>query len=302
MTTIAQVLTTAQQQLTGGDCVVGNARLDAEILLAFVMGRDRTYLFTWPEQEVTTDQQSQFAKLFGRRVCGEPIAYITGKKEFWSLPLEVNTSTLIPRPETELLVELALQKFSYGNAANSALDVFDLGTGTGAIALALAKEKPKWKVFACDVKPEVIQLAERNAQALNIKNIIFFVSDWFSCVGTEIKNQSFDLVISNPPYIDPADVHLSEGDVRFEPGSALVSGNHGLADIEKIIKQSSNYLKERGWLMLEHGFAQGAAVRILLKNFSYHAIETFPDIAGKERVTIGQKEFTSQQPGSEHHG
>jgi len=291
MTTIATALTHAQQQLLRAD--TDSARLDAEILLSTVLDCDRSYLYTWPQKELTSTQDDLFSTKLQRRISGEPVAYITGKKEFWSLMLEVNASTLIPRPETELLIAVALRKFSDKETTNNFIEVLDLGTGTGAIALALAKEMPAWQILACDVKPEVVHLAQHNVRALGIHNVTCVASDWFS----HINNKTFDLIVSNPPYIDALDEHLLQGDVRFEPRTALVADKNGLADLERIIEQSIVYLKSAGWLMVEHGFTQGAAVRALFDRFAYSAIETFTDLAGKDRVTIGKKSFGEQTHG-----
>jgi len=275
MMTIAQALTKTQQQLANSD----TARLDAELLLAHVIGRDRVYLFTWPERELASVQETCLAQLAGRRIQGEPIAYIVGKKEFWSLTLDVNSTTLIPRPETELLVELALQKLPADGCK-----IIDLGTGTGAIALALAKERPQWQVIASDETAQIVELAKANACALGLEKITFVVSDWFD----NLVEKDFDLVISNPPYVDADDVHLSQGDVRFEPKSALVAAKQGLFDIETIIANAKGYLKPQGWLMLEHGYNQGESVRNIFADNSYVHIETCCDLAGHERVTIGR--------------
>jgi len=291
MTTIASVLTNAQQQLLGAD--TDSARLDAEILLSDVLNCDRTYLYTWPQKQLTSAQSDLFSTKLQKRISGEPIAYITGKKEFWSLMLEVNSSTLIPRPETELLIEVALRKFSDKETANNFIEVLDLGTGTGAIALALAKEKPAWQVLACDVQQEAVHLAQRNVRALGIHNVTCVISDWFS----HVHNKIFDLIASNPPYIDALDEHLHQGDVRFEPRAALVADKNGLADLEKIIEQSISYLKSGGWLMLEHGNLQAASVRLLFNQYNFISVETFTDLAGKDRVTIGQKSFRDSMYG-----
>ena len=280
MTTLAQSLRSAEKNLDNTD----TAMLDAELLLASVLACNRSYLFTWPEKLLTSAQQHQFETLINRRAGGEPIAYLLGKKEFWSLTLEVNASTLIPRPETELLVEMALHKLP-----KTSIRVIDLGTGTGAIALALAKERPQWQIIACDKTVEIIELARRNAAALALPNVSCVQSDWFDnlCVDNNAL-QGFDLVISNPPYIDADDEHLSAGDVRFEPRSALVAARQGLADIEHISRQARHYLNRGGWLMLEHGYAQAAAVRELLQTLNYADIETVRDLVGHERVTMGR--------------
>lgn len=274
MINLAQSLRNAQHQLINSD----TAALDAELLLSSVLSCDRSYLFTWPEKLLSEAQEHHFEKLIKRRAAGEPIAHLLGKKEFWSILLEVNASTLIPRPETELLVEMALQKLPHTSCR-----VIDLGTGTGAIALALAKERPQWHIVACDKVPAIVELANRNRLSLALQNVSCVLSHWFDSIPVRF----FDLVISNPPYIDVSDVHLSEGDVRFEPRSALVAANQGLADIEHITGQAKRYLNSGGWLMLEHGYRQAEQVRHLFKTLGYSNVETFCDLAGHERATLG---------------
>jgi release factor glutamine methyltransferase len=275
MITLAQSLKNAQKKLIDTD----TAPLDAELLMSSVLACDRSYLFAWPEKLLTSSQENNFEQLIRRRARGEPVAYLIGKKEFWSMMLEVNASTLIPRPETELLVEIALQKLP-----DTSRRIIDLGTGTGAIALALAKERPQWHITACDRTPEIVELAKRNAESLSLLNVTCVLSNWFD----SITQQNFDLVISNPPYIDSSDQHLSQGDLRFEPHTALVADKGGLADIEKISRQAMLFLNKNGWLMLEHGFAQAQQVRNLFKMLDYAEIETICDLASHERVTIGR--------------
>lgn len=259
--------------------VSDSARVDIEILLAHVLKKDRTWLYTWPEKNVETDQHFQLLKLISRRAMGEPIAYLVGKKGFWSLELEVNKTTLIPRPETELLVELALKKLP-----NTSANVLDLGTGTGAIALALAKEKPQAHVLGVDRLTDAVELAQRNAKRNDIKNAEFIQSNWFE----KIAAKKFDLIVSNPPYIDPNDPHLSQGDVRFEPVSALVSENQGFSDLKYIIFQARKFLSPGCFLLVEHGYRQGEKVRELFASYGYVAIETSRDLADRDRVTQGQ--------------
>lgn len=249
--------------------------------MAQVLKKDRTYLYTWPERELTCDQQRAFDQLVEHRSEGEPVAYLTGEQEFWSLPLKTHRQTLIPRPETELLVEQALALELADKAR-----VLDLGTGTGAIALALASERPDWQISAVDRIAESVSLARENAARLNLK-IKVYQSDWFSAVPA---SDSFSLIVSNPPYIDAADEHLQRGDVRFEPASALVAGEQGLADIRHISEQALRYLVPSGYLLLEHGWQQAGDVRARLLSLGYRKVRSVCDLAGIERITIGQKE------------
>ena len=281
MPSIAQMLATAQGALSvNSKCGGDGARLDAEVLLAHVLRKDRAYLYTWPEQQIPTREQHQYMALVTQRVQGMPIAYLCGQRSFWSLDLAVNHSTLIPRPETELLVETALRLCSA-----TAARVIDLGTGTGAIALALAKERPHWQLTACDKYPGAMALLRRNLQAQGFNNVHCVQSDWFE----QIADRDFDLVISNPPYVDEADPHLQQGDVRFEPRTALVSAQQGLADIIHLCEQAQWHLQPGGWLLLEHGYQQGAAVRQLMQQQGYENISTLPDLNQHERITIGSK-------------
>lgn len=260
-------------------------RLDIEIFLTHILQKNRTYLFTWPEQELTAEQEKTFSEFFARRLTGEPVAHIIGQREFWSLPLMVNNSTLIPRPDTELLVEATLGLFTE-DETNQSRRLLDLGTGTGAIVLALAHEKKSWQCIGVDKELAAVELAAKNREQLNVLNVKILQSDWFSALANEAP---FDIIVSNPPYIDPDDSHLSEGDVRFEPLSALVAGNKGLADLEFIIAQAPNYLTPNGWLLVEHGHDQGAAVRDLFSASHFDDVNTFRDFGRNERVTVGRK-------------
>ncbi|HBC6650917.1 TPA: peptide chain release factor N(5)-glutamine methyltransferase, partial [Escherichia coli] len=227
-------------------------RRDAEILLEHVTGRGRTFILAFGETQLTDEQCQQLDALLTRRRDGEPIAHLTGVREFWSLPLFVSPATLIPRPDTECLVEQALARLP-----EQPCRILDLGTGTGAIALALASERPDCEITAVDRMPDAVSLAQRNAQHLAIKNIHILQSDWFSALA----GQQFAMIVSNPPYIDEQDPHLQQGDVRFEPLTALVAADSGMADIVHIIEQSRNALVSGGFLLLEHGWQQGEAVR-----------------------------------------
>ncbi|MFA0995194.1 MULTISPECIES: peptide chain release factor N(5)-glutamine methyltransferase [Pseudomonas syringae group] len=257
------------------------ARLDIELLLAAALGKPRSFLHTWPERIVSTEAAVAFAGYMQRRRTGEPVAYILGQQGFWKLDLEVAPHTLIPRPETEMLVEAALELVP----AFAPAQVLDLGTGTGAIALALANERQQWKVTAVDRVPEAVALAERNRQRLQLDNAQVLNSHWFSA----LEGRQFDLIISNPPYIADADPHLSAGDVRFEPSSALTAGSDGLDDLRTIIADASAHLNADGWLLLEHGYDQGPAVRELLIHHGFERIQTRRDLGEHERITFGCK-------------
>ncbi|MDO8344026.1 MAG: peptide chain release factor N(5)-glutamine methyltransferase [Cellvibrio sp.] len=276
---IAQCL----QLSTELDAVSDSARLDIELLLCHVLKKNRTYLFTWPDKTLLPEQTEEFLQFFNRRKSGEPIAHILGQREFWSLPLTVNNSTLIPRPDTELLVELVLELFADDSVQQRSC--LDLGTGTGAIVLAVASEKPGWQLVGVDKSADAVALAEKNRSALQFANVQILHSDWFSAIPA----QQFDVIVSNPPYIDPQDPHLDQGDVRFEPRSALIADNNGLADIELIVQQSWNYLREQGWLLLEHGYDQGQVVRDLFRARGFVQVETRRDLGGNERVSLGKK-------------
>lgn len=254
-------------------------QLDAAVILCYVLDKPRSYLLTWPERSIASDQFEVFVKLIARRCEGEPVAYITGSREFWSLPLKVSPSTLIPRPDTERLVELALDK-----AVEIKGDILDLGTGTGAIALALASELPQTQVIGVDLQPDAVLLAQTNATQLAIENCRFFQSSWFDSLTSGTK---FAVIVSNPPYIDQNDPHLTQGDVRFEPITALVAGDNGLADIRHIATYAREYLLDGGWLLFEHGYEQGEVVRNCLLELGYSEVVTAQDYAGLDRVTMG---------------
>lgn len=255
-------------------------RRDAEILLGFVTGKARTFILAFGETPLTDEQQEQLAGLLARRVRGEPVAHLIGEREFWSLPLFVSPATLIPRPDTECLVEQALARLPAAPCR-----ILDLGTGTGAIALALASERPDCQVTAVDLIPEAVALAQRNADHLGIRNIEIVQSRWFSA----LEGQTFSLIVSNPPYIDAQDPHLAQGDVRFEPLSALVAADNGLADLHTLIKDAPRYLLPQGWLLLEHGWQQGAAVREIFARYGWQQVETCRDYGDNERLTLGRR-------------
>lgn len=256
-------------------------RLDLELLLAAALNKPTSYLHTWPEKLVNQQELTLFNEYLQKRLQGEPIAYILGEQGFWSLDLQVGKQTLIPRPDTELLVETCLNH----TPKDKVLHILDLGTGTGAIALAIASERPLTQVVGVDFIEAAIQLAEKNRARLKLTNVEFIQSNWFS----HLIGQQFNIIVSNPPYIASDEPHLVEGDVRFEPKSALISGKDGLDDIRKIIQQAPDYLLENGWLFFEHGYQQAKAVQQLLAERGFINISTFYDLGGNERVTGGQR-------------
>lgn len=271
-----------------------SARLDAELLLCHVLDCDRTYLFTWSDKVVNEQDVVHFNQLVKRREKGEPIAHITGFREFWSLNFEVSPATLIPRPDTEVLVESALDyalarlsevsnELSTNAHTSHQFKGLDLGTGTGAIALSLASELPNWHWLAVDLIDDAVALAKRNATLNDITNCDITQSSWFE----NIPAQQFDLIVSNPPYIDPVDEHLTQGDVRFEPLSALVADEQGLSDIKIIIDNARGFLRIGAPLFLEHGFDQAEAVKALFLQFGFQNVSTIKDLSGKNRVTVG---------------
>ncbi|MDG6454119.1 peptide chain release factor N(5)-glutamine methyltransferase [Glaesserella parasuis] len=260
-----------------------NAKADANILLQAVTKRSKSAIFAFAETELNESELRQLAELLARRAKGEPMAYILGEKEFWSLPLAVSTATLIPRPDTERLVEVALEWAYKRLDTQEKLHILDLGTGTGAIALALASELgTKAEIIGIDKQPDAVQLAEKNRQKLGFENVRFLQSDWFEA----LKNQRFDLIVSNPPYIDKDDENLTQGDVRFEPLTALVAEQNGLSDLQKIIQNAPLYLTPNGALMLEHGWQQAASVQDIFQQNQWNAVTTFQDYGGNDRVTV----------------
>lgn len=272
--TVAEAIRSAAAQLTSE-----SVRLDAELLLCHVLGVNRSWLYAWPDKPLDVNQQQHFEVLVARRASGEPIAHILGEREFWSLTLKVTPDTLIPRPDTELLVEQALHLLP----EDAVLKVADLGTGSGAIVLAIARERPRCRVVATDLSAAALAVAQENARRHGIANVEFRRGRWCKALGDE----QFDLIVSNPPYIAADDPHLAQGDVRFEPRSALVSGHDGLDDIREITHEARPHLETGGWLLFEHGYEQGGAVReILLKN-GFEKVTTWCDLSGHERVTGG---------------
>ncbi|MFM5578869.1 peptide chain release factor N(5)-glutamine methyltransferase [Aeromonas veronii] len=265
--------------LAGGE----SPRADADVLLCHLLGCRRSYLMTWPERELDAAQQATLQGWLARRLNGEPIAHLVGEREFWSLPLKVSPATLIPRPDTEVLVEQALTRIPQGPCA-----VLDLGTGTGAIALALKSERPEIDVWAVDRMADAAALARENSAALGLP-IEVRDGSWFEPLGEPDRDNTprFAVIVSNPPYIDGADPHLEQGDVRFEPRSALVADDVGLADIRHIVAHAPAYLLTDGWLLLEHGWDQGEAVRQLLRDGGYREVATVRDYGDNDRVTLG---------------
>lgn len=257
--------------------------MEAEILLAFCLNKNRAYLRSWPEKSLTAGQIHEFQGVVQQRHEGKPIAYITGYKEFWDLTLRITPAVLIPRPETEHLVELALEKIP----TDVTWRVADIGTGSGAIALAIAKHRPLCQVIATDISTDALHIAQYNAQHCNIKNVQFRQGAWFEPLAEE----KLQMIVSNPPYIAEDDPHLQQGDLRFEPAYALSSGENGLAHIRHIVAGARDHLAAPAWLMLEHGYQQGDAVLALLKQHGFHNTQCHSDYAQRERVTVGQRHF-----------
>ncbi len=257
-----------------------SAALEAEVLLGEVLQRPRSWLYAHNQDSVGPDQQRQFLDLLQRRADGEPLAYLLGQREFWSLMLQVSPDTLIPRPDTERLVELALQHMP----PERPLQVVDLGTGSGAIALALAHERPQAHVLAVDCSLAALQIAQVNARHLGLQQVGFVQSDWSEALGSA----SCDLIVSNPPYLRLEDPHLQQGDLRYEPSVALLAGADGLDAIRHIVSTAPACLHPGGWLLLEHGFEQGAAVRQLLHDRGLIEVTTELDIEHRERVSLGR--------------
>lgn len=271
---VRQLLADAAAALPGVE-----GRHEAELLLLHVLGRERSWLFAHATDPVDAADAARFAGLLARRVAGEPVAYLVGHRGFWTLDLAVNPATLIPRPETELLVELALARLP----ADTALAVADLGTGSGAIALALASERPQASVVATDASAAALEVARANAVRNALARVRFLHGPWFA----PLQGMRFDLIASNPPYIASDDPHLQQGDLRHEPASALASGIDGLDDIRVIVAGAAAHLHPGGWLLIEHGWDQGAAIQALLRQAGLEQVCTERDLEQRDRVTLG---------------
>lgn len=287
MNTVRALLSRARSRLGGKSAA---AAVDAEVLLAHVLGRERSWLYAWPEHIPDADSLETFEQLLSLREQGRPIAYLIGEREFWSLPLKVSPDTLIPRPETEHLIEIALELELPDDAR-----VLDLGTGSGAIALALGSERPAWRITALDRSPAALAVARQNAVRLGLDNISFLHSNWFEALAAGVK---FDLILGNPPYVAARDPHLERGDLRFEPPQALVSGPEGLDDIRLIAAAAPAFLRPGGWLWLEHGAGQGARVTELLHSHGFERVTLRRDLAGHERHSGGRLPATAGREAS----
>jgi len=278
---IHSALARAQQQLMLALALDSReARSEARTLLGHILSKDHAWLITHEHDAMEANIHAGFKALLARRINGEPVAYLLGHREFYGLDLQVSPATLIPRPDTETLVEAALAKIP----SDTNYKILDLGTGTGAIALAIAKHRPKSMVTAVDASDAALDIAKENAQSLKIANVRFVLSNWLAALNDE----KFDVIASNPPYIEQDDVHLSQGDLRFEPLSALASGADGLDDIRSIIQSAPQHLNPQGWLMLEHGYNQAEAVAKLMTAHAFREVQHRHDLAGIARVTIAQ--------------
>jgi release factor glutamine methyltransferase len=256
------------------------ARVDARVLLCHVLACESAYLAAHPEALLTPEQEADFRALVARRVAGEPVAYLTGEREFFGHRFGVSPAVLIPRPETEGVVERALEHIP----TDRPVTVLDLGTGSGCIAISIALARPQARVHGVDRSPEALAMAQENAVTLGASNARFSVSDWFSVVSAE----TFNAIVANPPYVAAGDPHLAEGDLRFEPPSALVAGADGLDAIRRIVAQAPSHLARGGWLFLEHGFDQARSVRAIMRAAGFPAVSSTTDLAGIERVTGGR--------------
>ena len=277
---ISQALKQASATLTESS---PSASVDAQVLLTFVLDCNTAHLAAWPEKELDQQQSTLYQQLIQKRSQGHPVAHLTGSREFWSLNFLADNSTLIPRPETETLVEFILEKFN----GKKKLKLLDMGTGTGNIAISLARENPDWLVTGSDLSERALNLAEQNSKQLQTNNTAFVHSDWFD----NIADHDFDIIVSNPPYIIDDDPHLSEGDVRFEPRTALTAGNTGMNDIEHICQHAKTYLKNNGLLIIEHGYNQEQLVSDCFTENGFTEIEQRQDLSGHTRMTAGKNSY-----------
>ena len=277
--TVGQALSEASQRIDGAD---------ARVLLCHASGRDTAYLMAHPEAQLRPEVAASYDQLVARREAGDPVAYLTGKREFYGRMFKVSPAVLIPRPETELLVDLALERISN----RSTTRVLDLGTGSGCVAISIASERSQSKLVATDQSLEALAIARRNAVELHVGNVAFVQSDWFS----GLRPERFDVIVSNPPYVAGGDPHLAEGDLRFEPQTALVGGEDGLEAIRTIVSGARAHLVPAGWLLLEHGFDQAAKARALLRESGYRDIFSARDLAGIERVSGGRLTLVDASP------
>ena len=285
--TIKQCLADAESLLTSpkSQSQQDAAKLEAEVLLAFTLNKPRSYLYTWPEQEINIAQQNQFNSLLERRCAGEPVAYMTGVREFWGLNLKVSPATLIPRPETERLVEIALSYIP----ENEAVRVADLGTGSGAIALAIASERPMASIVATDISDAALAVARENLTTHGLSNVRLHQGHWFDALYSSDEARSqFNFIVANPPYVAEGDPHLHQGDLRFEPAMALSSGEDGLNDLRTIIQNATQHLAKGAHLLLEHGYDQARVVGDLFDKSGYSEVQCFSDYSARERATIGR--------------
>lgn len=277
MQRIKAVLSEATRLLAGSS---DSAALDAEILLCLTLGKERSHLRAWPDKELQPEHTARFWSLIQERQKGTPIAYITGKREFWSRDFHVTPDVLIPRPDTELLIELSLKLIP----ADKPIKIIDLGTGSGIIAITLAAERPHAQVSATDLCLAALRIARLNSTKHGTTNIQFYQSNWL----TNVPNAKFNLIVSNPPYIAEDDSHLTQGDIRFEPQTALCAGEQGLSDIKIIADTARNHLEPSGYLLIEHGYDQQHQVQTIFKELHYDNVQTVTDLSGQPRVTYGQ--------------
>ena len=273
--TLQEALSAARRRLPGEA-----ARLEAELLLAHVLACPRSHVLAWPDRRLDAEQARRYAHLVARRAAGVPIAYLLGRRAFWTFDLEVTPDTLIPRPETELLVEAALARLP----AEQPVRVLDAGTGSGAVALALARERPRARVLAVERSAAALRVAERNRRRLQLHNVLLLRGDWLAAIAPA----SLDLVVANPPYVAAGDPHLRQGDLVHEPSCALVAGADGLEALRSLIPQAAACLRPNGWLLVEHGHDQAPAVATLAKTAGFQAVRLHRDLAGLPRVTEAQ--------------